>query len=629
MPDVALREANQAVESDYANYSAHLFLANSFDLLRQQSSVDLRFETPAFSEYLLASLLGPADARVLAQPVSQEQYTSLLERDGPGIFSSIEYLGRGAFDQYAAQYGTFKDTSYAVEEDYAYDPGQLPNQDTTTHFYSFKIKQGLTPKDQIFAQVTEYENNGGYLPNVYSASEINRSFRFEERQQPDVLFGYHRNWAPGQDTLFLFSRFHDDFNYSVTNTPALLEIKPWPGPVALLPGAVNTFDTLQENIYSAELQHIWQNTWQSLIVGGRGQWGDAAAQNIQANASIANLVWFPNPLVAPAAAQDTRWDFSRYNFYAYEHWHILNSLTLIGGVSYDRITLPLNDNSPPLNADLQTLHQFSPKAGFVWTPAPSAAIRGAFTRSLGGFNLDQSLRLEPTEVAGFVQAYRSLIPESLAGALGGAKFETFDLTYEQTLLRHTYLSLGGEALYSSLEHDVGAFVNEGPYVFSATPTSLRQHLQFNEWSLDAAVHQLIGRDFSLGADYRLSHARLIAGFPEFTAAANSSAFQQSLEHEGLLHSLLVQATFNHPSGVFAQIQGRWTAQDNFASDASLPGDNFWQFDALAGYRFPRRHAVVSVGMLNFTGQDYHLNPVNLYLQLPRAMTFVCKFQLSF
>ena len=62
MFDVSLREAVRAVNSDYANYSAHLFLANSYDQFRDPKQINLRYETPAETEYLIASLLAPVGA---------------------------------------------------------------------------------------------------------------------------------------------------------------------------------------------------------------------------------------------------------------------------------------------------------------------------------------------------------------------------------------------------------------------------------------------------------------------------------------------------------------------------------------------------------------------------------------
>jgi tetratricopeptide (TPR) repeat protein len=628
MSDVAVREASKAVEADYANYSAHMFLANSYDSIRDSSPVDLRYETPAYSEFLVASLLGPADGRTLAQPVSQGEYTSLFNRDGPGIFSSTAYLSRGAWDQYESQYGTFGSTSYAIEAEYASDPGQLPDQDSQQTTLSVKLKQALTPSDQVFAEVLEYHISGGDLSSVYAASNINTSFRYEEKQEPDVLLGYHHEWAPGQHTLLLFSRFNDTYDYSVAASPAVLVLQQQGQPPGFIPMYIDTAYQHRENIYSGDFQQIAQVANQSIVAGARVQWGEATVHNLEANPTGYVEPLFPNPPV-PAANQGFNLNFSRFNVYAYDHWHIGDSFTLIGGLSFDQVTLPRNDSFAPLESNEETLRQLSPKAGFLWTPTDSATFRGAFTRSLGGFNLDQSLRLEPTEVAGFVQAYRSLIPESVAGAIGGATFETFDLSWEQKLTRHTYFSLAGEILYSSVDHDIGAFANSNFTAMASVPSSLREDLDFNEWSLETTLHQVIARDLTLGLDYRLSTARLRYDYPDVPAAAAASGFPQSYALAGLLHSLLLQATFNDPSGFFAQAQARWVAQNNFDADSDLAGDNFCQLNLLAGYRFPRRRAEISLGLLNLTDADYHLNPVNLYTQLPRKRTLAVTFQFNF
>jgi Tfp pilus assembly protein PilF len=628
LEDVALREASKGVEADYANYSAHMFLANTYDRLLNESPVDLRYETPALSEYLVASLLGPADGRMLAQPVSQEQYTTLLDRDGLGIFSSTEYLSRGAWDQYESQYGTVNDTSYALEAEYATDAGELPDQDSLTRTFSFKLKQQVTPNDQVFAQILDYQNSGGYLSSVYDASNINTSFRFNETQEPDLLLGYHHEWGPGQHTLLLISRFNDTFDYSVAGSLSYLVHNDSNVVTGVQPMSIDTDYRHQENIYSGDFQQIWETTSQTLVAGSRLQWGDAQAQNVQTNPGGGVEPLFPPPSV-PAAVQNYSWHFSRYNVYAYDHWHVTDPLTLIGGLSYDQVTLPRNDNSAPLNLDSETLRQVSPKAGFIWTPADNTTFRGAYTRSLGGFNLDQSLRLEPTEVAGFVQGYRSLIPESVTGAIGGSKFDTYDLDWEQKLTPHTYFTLTGELLDSSVDHDIGAFVNSNFTAQTSVPSSLREDLYFREWSMEAALRQIVSKELTLGADYRLSDARLHFQYPDVSQAASNPGFPQSYAEQGLLHSLLLQATFNHSSGCFALVQGRWVAQSNFDADSGLPGDSFWQMDLLAGYWFPRRHAEVALGLLNVTGQNYNLNPVNLYAQLARARTLVVKFQFNF
>jgi len=57
-----------------------------------------------------------------------------------------------------------------------------------------------------------------------------------------------------------------------------------------------------------------------------------------------------------------------------------------------------------------------------------------------------------------------------------------------------------------------------------------------------------------------------------------------------------------PSGAFGQFQALWTGQHNARDDAGLAGDHFWQFDALAGYRFAQRRAEITLGLLNLTAR---------------------------
>ena len=48
----------------------------------------------------------------------------------------------------------------------------------------------------------------------------------------------------------------------------------------------------------------------------------------------------------------------------------------------------------------------------VWSPLREVTLRGVFSRALGGVSFDESFRLEPTQLAGFNQSFRSIISES-------------------------------------------------------------------------------------------------------------------------------------------------------------------------------------------------------------------------
>ncbi len=102
--EVSLREASRAVNLDYANYSAHLFLANSYAILNDPAVANLRYETPQVNEYLLANLLAPVGAGILSPAVSQQEYSRLFEQDRLGVYSTTEYSSLGSWRLEGAQY---------------------------------------------------------------------------------------------------------------------------------------------------------------------------------------------------------------------------------------------------------------------------------------------------------------------------------------------------------------------------------------------------------------------------------------------------------------------------------------------------------------------------------------------
>src|SRR5262249_17393580 len=87
MLDLSLREAQRAVSTDYANYSAHLFLANSYNQLRDPNWSNLRYESPATSEFYIANLLAPGSAGVLSDIVSEPAYINLFDQNRVGVVS--------------------------------------------------------------------------------------------------------------------------------------------------------------------------------------------------------------------------------------------------------------------------------------------------------------------------------------------------------------------------------------------------------------------------------------------------------------------------------------------------------------------------------------------------------------
>jgi outer membrane receptor protein involved in Fe transport len=304
------------------------------------------------------------------------------------------------------------------------------------------------------------------------------------------------------------------------------------------------------------------------------------------------------------------------------------ALRLTAGLSYDHLTFPANADLPPLTDAESHRSQFSPKAALDFAPWRGGHLRAAYSRSLGGLYFDNSVRLEPAQLAGFTTAFRSLIPESVAGLVPGTEFETWGVGFDQSISTGTYFGIAGEILKSNGERGVGALTNSLPIPLPDSPTMTRQELDFRERSLSAYVNQLVGRRWSFGASYRLSEAELTTVFADLPeSAAGVSALNQN--ERAVLGQLQFSAIFNHETGCFAQWHSDFFHQTNFGYTPIRPDDAFWQHNVFVGYRFPHRRAEIRLGVLNLTDRDYRLNPLNLQSELPRSRTFMASLKLNF
>jgi hypothetical protein len=133
----------------------------------------------------------------------------------------------------------------------------------------------------------------------------------------------------------------------------------------------------------------------------------------------------------------------------------------------------------------------------------------------------------------------------------------------------------------------------------------------------------------VGVRYGVTKSRLTDEFPQAASGRFFINFEPLQNSESLLQQADLFVLFNHPCGVFARFDALWYRQSNERDTSHLPGDHVWQFNALLGYRFPGRRAELSVGLLNLNDQNYTLNPLTPYNDLPRHRTVAVRFLLNF
>jgi tetratricopeptide (TPR) repeat protein len=612
-------EAARSVESDYTNASAHLFLANSYNALRDPRQLNLRYETPWASELFLAQMLMPAGTANLSRQIAQNEYSSLFNQPSLHLSNTSEYQSSGRWDQSTSHFGNLSGMSYAVDFQYLSHPGQRPNNDVEHMNLWTSAKFSLTPQDELMLQAVYSDYTSGDVAQYHTQTDASTTQRIQEDQEPLLFLGYHRTWHPGSHTLLLASYFDDTFTRQDPGTIVPLMDRGPDGNIT----AVNpfTFDLdyrRQLTGFSLEAQQILQAEQSTTIAGARYQWAEVNTHAMLDRRGTA----FPPIFSKPPADQTVRPNIERVSVYGYYHHDLTEQLKAYLGASADALHHPANTEIPPISEEEEDTFQISPKLGLRYSPQKQTHLRASYAWNLGGVFFDQSLRLEPTQMAGFINTYRSVIPESSAGILPGEKQEVGGLAWDQQFGDSTFLTVSGQWLQSDAQRTLGTFDFASlPAQASGTP----QGLDYEERSLLVAFNQLIDPWFYTGANYRLSYATLDTVLNSIPSAALPS---RTSNREAHLHQLECFVGVQHPSGFFARLESVWSRQSH--KGAVQPSDeDVWQWHAWAGYRFLERRAEVAAGLLNIGDKDYQLHPVHLYSEIPRERTLAARLRINF
>src|SRR6185436_13451891 len=119
---------------------------------------------------------------------------------------------------------------------------------------------------------------------------------------------------------------------------------------------------------------------------------------------------------------------------------------------------PENFRNPPLSDRPVGTKRTSGKAGFTFSPSSGLSLRGVYSEAVGGVTFDESVRLEPVQLAGFNQAFRTVISESLVPAIEAPVYKNGGFSIEGRLATRTWWSASFNVLKEDAERTMGAFV---------------------------------------------------------------------------------------------------------------------------------------------------------------------------
>ena len=622
MTEVSLEEARRSVVSDYLNPSAHLFLSNSINAIRDPRRVELRQETPWFNELLLANLLSPAGTALLPQNISQQEYAALFDTKRFGFSNRTNVRGDGEFLSTGTAMARTERTSVALDYDIFTADGYRPNQDSERYTAYFQVKHALTAKDSIYLNLKFEELESGDLRQLYDPTTYDPDFRGEQTQAPVTIVGYQHEWSPQSRTLMLGGALRDKLSVrDPSGSVSGMIVDPLlPGLSPLLGFQSDSFQTRETEVYFGEVQQIWSDERQTLLAGARFNTGSFPTVNrfgSLSNDVLGDLAG--DPVVISADPEYDRW--VAYVYYSRELW---KGFWATAGLAYDWQEYPLNSSLPPVSDAREESSEWLPKAGLVWTPADELTLRLGYARSRAGATFDESVRLEPTQVAGFTQSFRTLINESLVGGLSAPLFDIGGASISYKLPTDTYLGAEGFIRTASATKGVGVLGLDGLFLYSGS-FQLREELDYEEWGGSAYVNQLLGDEWALGARYTYTSADLDRGFPEL--AADGVAGFSSAESSDL-HQAESYLIWNHASGWFSRLNARFFSQDNSGYTPARPGDSWTQLDFSVGKRFLDNRGSLELGVLNLTGDNYRFNPLLTLPESPRERVFFMEMRID-
>jgi tetratricopeptide (TPR) repeat protein len=583
-----LLEGWNSINSDPSNYSAHRLLADNYAAMP-------RHEIARVSELLKSQLLQPVNITPV-QPQAAESNILILDSLGPSITSFNEYNPMFTRNRFALQatgfYGSHDTKSdevvhSGVWDKFSYSLGQFhyqtdgfrPNNQQKKDAYNVFV-QGEVAKDttlQFEYRRSELEFgdiNQGFYTNNYSTAV--------KGQTETNIFrgGGHHKFSENSDLLM--SIVHREEQSS--------------GVEAIQIGSAEL--ARKNNGTQYELQQIYRTKYLDLSAGMNYliNQNDAAGATI----SISGL-----PI---AFNLKTNKDAEHKAFYVYANAKPISELTVTLGLTQDFYDLNqgIDLDSSHAGARLER-NPLNPKFGLLWTPSKDTTFRFAAFQSLKR-GIIQNQTLEPTQISGFNQFYND-VDGAIAKRIG------FGIDHKL----NSKLFVGAEVSRRYL--DVPFLAANGDAQFNST--------NWNEKNARAYLNWVPNEWVSFGLDYtyeKLNRNKLYVESSNY----NNSSFTHLETHRSQAY-----VSFFHPSGLLSKFNVGYVSQHEDFFDQALDKVNpansgFWLLDTELGYRLPKRHGIVTLGIKNLLDERFNYQGVDVNQPaLPQGRFFFSRLTLSF
>ncbi len=621
----ALTEAGRAVESDFRNPSAHLFLSQAYEAVADPEEIQVREQNVQVNERLLANLLAPIGAGTLATAISAEEYSALFSQPETATQLQTRISSEGRYFFAAAQTGTFRHWEYGLNFRHFQQDVEYGNDDARRTELAAHYRQQVTARTLLLVSLSAKETIRGDTAPRYDPQGRDPGIRQSERQKPSLFAGLQFLHSPEHLTLLAASflkleeNFTDDFypnnSYRWNGTAYI-------GPVNLPNAAAQIKNQLA--LGQLEALHHWKGDHWQVLAGARGQLGRYDADT--------ERDFLAYSLLATWNQQSVTADYRRFSPYVriVGQWQ---PFSLFGGIGYTWLGYPRNTRLAPITDEETRTERFTPSAGLLLQAGPKHTFRLVHGRLLGGYGADEPRRLEPTSTLGFLTAPRYLIPEAIVGSAPAARINVSEFAWDGRWLQDwfTSLRLGFREADSTITHGVYQLdsVDTIAPITGGRIDQVDEHFDYEETFARAALHRLFGTTWSLQLEYRFERASLHSGneLPLLTGRNRLLLLPSVLDPDlqADFHQAGLSVRWQGPQGWFVGGSYRWWRQETYGFSRSGPGrpqssENLTLLDGRIGWLFPRNRGEIRVDFLNLLDQDYRFTPLNYFREPPRRFT---------
>lgn len=598
LPVFGLRAASDALARNPGSAEAHAFLAGAYENLQDPSTATLRYQSPYQAERLAYNLLAPTRAGLLPLAASPNNYYNLLGSSDGALDISVQPILEYGANARATYTQTGERHSVSLGGQWNYLDGYSDGWNFDRRELEAGFKRDLASGDTLtaIARATRRESTD---PNDDPGDESYKE------TLPSALLGYRRAWNPEHETVAYVQ--YVAFDIDTTGTGDALVTNP-AGDAILGSLAGNVASSARSDAIQVEAQHRATLPGGAIVVGARGQTGDWKTSYTLAD---------PDSESALGAESDN--DFERAEAYVYGYFDLTEQLSLIAGANATRFTYPIEAFTYPASSGEETATRLLPKLGLIWRKSPDLVLRAAYAKSLGGLALEDGYRLEPTQVAGFLQGYRTLMAEEIDGTHPAVEFDIFGAGGTYFIDERMFLDVELNSRTSSSDRAIGRFAFDGDFAAASWPSNT----EFEESSGNIDLSYLIQPATTLSLGFNYTDSEIASEIPLVGA---------EVDRGGDLAATQLRVLHRAPEGLFASAAIRYLKQstdettrvDGVVIDrASRSGVERVQCDVEVGWRSRSGTQSVSVGARNLFDDDTRIDPINWTPTLfPRRLYFV-------